>query len=84
MPTMKRVLLSLPDDLLAALDHEAKAYYMTRSELMRRALIHYLQPAAPPRFIDDGRERVQDVVASNDKASQLYTDPEELINIVRR
>jgi metal-responsive CopG/Arc/MetJ family transcriptional regulator len=40
----KRVLVSLPPALLAAVDRQAKADFVSRSELMRRALLEYLRP----------------------------------------
>ena len=80
--TKKKVLFNLSPELLAAVDHEAKAYYMTRSELIRRALIHYLQPAAAPKCSDDARERIGDMTQTKSKADDLYTDPEELYKII--
>jgi hypothetical protein len=75
-PHMKRVLLSLPADLLAAIDHEAKYNYMTRSDLMRRALIWYLRPAA--------QARRQAGFTEDEQPEELYTNPEELLKILQQ
>jgi hypothetical protein len=40
----KRVLISLPENLLMAVDRQAKVDYVRRSEFVRRALLEYLRP----------------------------------------
>jgi metal-responsive CopG/Arc/MetJ family transcriptional regulator len=73
---MKRVIFSLPDDLLEAIDQEAKYNCMTRSNLMRQALVSYLRPAA--------RASRQQENTDDDKLAELYTDPEELLKILQQ
>lgn len=58
----------MPEGLLHAIDNEARAHYITRSELMRRALIFYLHPEA-------GIDRPV-------RPTDLYTNPEELMKIL--
>jgi metal-responsive CopG/Arc/MetJ family transcriptional regulator len=40
----KRVLINLQSNLLAAADRQAGADFISRSELVRRALLEYLRP----------------------------------------
>jgi metal-responsive CopG/Arc/MetJ family transcriptional regulator len=40
----KRFLINVPTSLLDAVDRQAAADYMSRSELVRRALLEYLRP----------------------------------------
>jgi metal-responsive CopG/Arc/MetJ family transcriptional regulator len=40
----KRILISLPAGLLAALDRQAQTDFSSRSEMVRRALLEYLRP----------------------------------------
>jgi|GEM_PF-6610553 len=70
----KRILLSMPAELLAAIDHEASSYYMTRSDLMRRALIWYLQPQSRLGSLNPSQ--------GND-SDGLCTNPEELLKILQ-
>ena len=72
---MRRVLFSLPDELLSAVDRDAKANYMTRSDLIRHALLWYLRPAA--------RAQRQEGSIVESEPEELYTDPEELLRILQ-
>lgn len=75
-PEMKRVLLCLPEELLTAVDREAKSNFMTRSDLMRRALLWYLRPAA--------RAQRQEDAIVEEELEELYSDPEELLKILQQ
>lgn len=72
---MARVLLCLPKGLLEATDQEARLNYMSRSDLMRRALLWYLRPAAKARRHDGHTEE--------EETEELYTDPGELLKILQ-
>lgn len=72
---MKRVLFSLPEELLIAVDREAQANYMTRSDLIRRALLWYLRPAA--------RAQRQEGAIVEEELDEMYTDPEEVLKILQ-
>lgn len=73
---MKRVLFCLPEALLTAIDREAQANYITRSDLMRRALIFYLQPTRAARH--------QEATDDDKDADPLYVDPKELLEILQQ
>jgi len=74
---MKRVLLRMPEELLSAIDKEAQFNYMTRSDLMRRAFIWYLRPAARARREAGETDEEEPVL------EELYTDPRELLEILQ-
>jgi metal-responsive CopG/Arc/MetJ family transcriptional regulator len=48
---MKRRTISLPDDLALRLDQEAKRQSTSRAEIVRQALIEYLDRPTPKRVI---------------------------------
>jgi len=64
----KRFMISLPSQLVEAVDRQAKADYTTRSGLVRQALMEYLRP------VDDGQLEGQ----------ELYTDPEEVLRMLQQ
>lgn len=76
---MKRIIFSLPEDLLAAIDQEAKYNCTTRSNLVRQALVWYLRPTARTK------RQVQDEAAGDDtEIDSLHVDPEELLKILKQ
>ena len=50
---MSRVAISLPDDLLLAVEKERRTHGITRSELFRRAVTAFLQRQREREAIDD-------------------------------
>jgi hypothetical protein len=63
----RRFNISLPENLVKAVDRQAKAYYTTRSGLIRDALMNYL-------LAKDGKLGDED---------ELFIDPEEVFRIMR-
>ena len=54
-----RVTVSLPDDMLARLDNEARAVGVPRSELVQESLAAYLGKSAEERASEARRARMQ-------------------------
>lgn len=67
---MSNISVRLPDDVLERLEHEAKYRHQRRSELVREALIDYLDRVARDRFLDEmvaeARAGYQDADISRD------------------
>lgn len=57
-----RVTISLPDDLLERLDHEADAAGVPRSELVQESIAAYLGKSAEERADEARRRRMLDAI----------------------
>jgi hypothetical protein len=59
---VKKVTVSLPDELLAALDAEADSLNLSRSGIVQEASAHYLRHSREERSVLERRDRVEHVL----------------------
>lgn len=78
----KKILFSLPEELLKEIDSLAAAEHRSRSELIREATREYVAGRARKRPIDD--PKVREAIRFMDKMAAEWTEPFDSTELIRQ
>ncbi len=80
---MARVMVTIPDELLAAVDRTAQHEHRNRSELLREALRHYLRQPPPPVKKHTTKQAIGVIERLRTKALQQAQQAQNSTDIIR-
>lgn len=77
MSQLKKVLITVPDSLLAAVDSAAKGENVNRSEFVREAMKMYLREKKKQASFEQMKKGYQEMAELNLNIAETYFDAEE-------
>lgn len=78
----KKILFSLPEELLKEIDGVAAAEHRSRSELIREATREYIAGRGRRRPIDD--PKVREAIRVMDEIAERWTEPFDSTELIRK
>ena len=76
MSQLKKVLITVPDSLLEAVDSQAKVENINRSEFVRAAMKMYLSERKEQALKEELKKGYQEMAEINKNLAELYFDAE--------